>query len=77
MFLFGSNVPLERLNEKEADKLLRLEEVLKNKIIGQDEAIKVICKAIKRARVGLKNPNRPIGTFFFCGPTGVGKTELI
>lgn len=71
-----SRVPLERLNEKEADKLLRLEEVLKNKIIGQDEAIKVICKAIKRARVGLKNPNRPIGTFFFCGPTGVGKTEL-
>ena len=71
-----SKVPLERLNEKEADKLLRLEEVLKNKIIGQDEAINVICKAIKRARVGLKNPNRPIGTFFFCGPTGVGKTEL-
>ena len=71
-----SRVPLERLNEKEADKLLRLEEVLKNKIIGQDEAIGVICKAIKRARVGLKNPHRPIGTFFFCGPTGVGKTEL-
>ena len=53
-----------------------IKDFLDDYVIGQDEAIKVICKAIKRARVGLKNPNRPIGTFFFCGPTGVGKTEL-
>lgn len=71
-----TKVPLERLTEKESERLLRLEEILKAKVIGQDEAIKVITRAVKRARVGLKNPNRPIGTFIFCGPTGVGKTEL-
>lgn len=71
-----TKVPLERLTEKESEKLLRLEEILMEKVIGQDEAIKVITRAVKRARVGLKNPNRPIGTFIFCGPTGVGKTEL-
>ena len=71
-----TKVPLERLTEKESEKLLRLEETLNRRIIGQQEAIKAIARAVKRARVGFKNPNRPIGTFIFCGPTGVGKTEL-
>ena len=71
-----TKVPLDRLTEKESEKLLRLEETLNRRIIGQSEAIKVIARAVKRARVGFKNPNRPIGTFIFCGPTGVGKTEL-
>ena len=71
-----TKIPIEKINEKEADKLLKLEDTLKQKIIGQDQAIEIIARAIKRARVGLKNPNRPIGTFIFCGPTGVGKTEL-
>ncbi|EKY25601.1 negative regulator of genetic competence ClpC/MecB [Clostridium celatum DSM 1785] len=71
-----AKVPLEKLTEKESDKLLKLEELLKSRVIGQDEAIKALTRAVKRARVGLKNPNRPIGTFIFCGPTGVGKTEL-
>ena len=71
-----AKVPLEKLTENESDKLLKLEELLKSRVIGQDEAIKALTRAVKRARVGLKNPNRPIGTFIFCGPTGVGKTEL-
>ena len=71
-----TKVPVERLTEKESDKLLHLEDILKKRIVGQEEAIKSLTRAVKRARVGLKNPNRPIGTFIFCGPTGVGKTEL-
>lgn len=71
-----TKIPLSRLTEKESERLLRLDETLTNRVIGQDEAIKAIARAVKRARVGLKNPNRPIGTFIFCGPTGVGKTEL-
>ena len=71
-----SKIPLEKLTEKESEKLLNLENILMERIIGQNEAVKVIARAVKRARVGLKDPNRPIGTFMFCGPTGVGKTEL-
>ena len=71
-----TKIPLERLTEKESEKLLRLEEILHKRVIGQAEAVKSVAKAVKRARVGLKDPNRPIGTFIFCGPTGVGKTEL-
>ena len=71
-----TKVPVEKLTEKESDKLLHLEETLRKRVVGQEEAIKALARAVKRARVGLKNPNRPIGTFIFCGPTGVGKTEL-
>ena len=71
-----TKVPLEKLTEAESDRLLKLEDILSNKVIGQKEAILAISKAIRRSRVGLKDPNRPIGTFIFCGPTGVGKTEL-
>lgn len=71
-----TKVPLEKLTEKESDRLLNLEEILNKKVVGQKEAIIAVSKAIRRARVGLKDPDRPIGTFIFCGPTGVGKTEL-
>ena len=71
-----TKVPVEKLTEKESVKLLHLEDTLRQRVVGQDEAIKALTRAVKRARVGLKNPNRPIGTFIFCGPTGVGKTEL-
>ncbi|KEI05059.1 ATP-dependent Clp protease ATP-binding subunit [Clostridium botulinum] len=71
-----SNVPIEKLTEKEADRLLKLEEILHKRVIGQNEAVKSIAKAVRRARVGLKDPKRPIGSFIFLGPTGVGKTEL-
>jgi ATP-dependent Clp protease ATP-binding subunit ClpC len=71
-----THIPIERLTEKESDKLLKLEEILHNRVIGQDEAVKSVSKAVRRARVGLKDPKRPIGSFIFLGPTGVGKTEL-
>ena len=71
-----TKVPLEKLTEQESEKLLKLEETLHKKVVGQKEAVVAVSKAIRRARVGLKDPNRPIGTFIFCGPTGVGKTEL-
>ena len=71
-----TGIPVTKLTEKENEKLLRLEDELKSKVIGQDEAIKVVCRAIKRSRVGLRDENRPIGSFMFLGPTGVGKTEL-
>ncbi len=71
-----TGIPVSRLMEEESEKLLHLEEILKGKVIGQDRAIDVISKAIRRGRIGLKNPNRPIGSFIFIGPTGVGKTEL-
>ncbi|MDZ7542598.1 AAA domain-containing protein, partial [Clostridium perfringens] len=71
-----SKIPLEKLTEQESEKLLRLEEALHERVIGQKEAVMAVAKAVRRARVGLKDPNRPIGTFIFCGPTGVGKTEL-
>jgi len=70
------NIPIEKLTEKESERLLKLEEVLHTRVIGQYEAVKSISRAIRRARVGLKDPKRPIGSFIFLGPTGVGKTEL-
>lgn len=71
-----TGVPVQKLTESEADKLLHMEETLHQRIIGQEDAVKAISRAIRRARVGLKNPNRPIASFIFSGPTGVGKTEL-
>ncbi|HBP53402.1 MAG TPA: ATP-dependent Clp protease ATP-binding subunit ClpC [Synechococcus sp. UBA8638] len=71
-----TGVPVQKLTEKESVKLLNIEDTLHQRLIGQDEAVKSVAKAIRRARVGLKNPNRPIASFIFSGPTGVGKTEL-
>ncbi|MGD1941494.1 MAG: ATP-dependent Clp protease ATP-binding subunit [Leptolyngbyaceae cyanobacterium] len=71
-----TGVPVSKLTESESEKLLHMEDTLHQRLIGQDEAVKAISRAIRRARVGLKNPNRPIASFIFSGPTGVGKTEL-
>ncbi len=71
-----TGVPVQKLTESESVKLLNMEETLHQRLIGQDEAVKAVSKALRRARVGLKNPNRPIASFIFSGPTGVGKTEL-
>jgi ATP-dependent Clp protease ATP-binding subunit ClpC len=71
-----TGVPVQKLTESESAKLLNMEETLHQRLIGQDEAVKAVSRAIRRARVGLKNPNRPIASFIFSGPTGVGKTEL-
>ncbi len=71
-----TGVPVRRLTELESEQLLYLEDALHKRVIGQDEAVKAAARALKRARVGLKNPDRPIASFFFSGPTGVGKTEL-
>lgn len=71
-----TGVPVTKLTEGESDRLLKLEDTLHERVIGQGEAVVAISKAIRRARVGLKSPNRPIGSFIFSGPTGVGKTEL-
>ncbi|MFN3921188.1 MAG: ATP-dependent chaperone ClpB [Caldimicrobium sp.] len=71
-----TGIPVKRLLESEKEKLLRIEERLKERVVGQDHAISAIANAIRRARSGLKDPNRPIGSFLFIGPTGVGKTEL-
>lgn len=71
-----TGVPVTKLTEGESDRLLKLEDVLHERVIGQSDAVISISKAIRRARVGLKSPNRPIGSFIFSGPTGVGKTEL-
>ncbi len=71
-----TGIPVSKLLEGEREKLLRLEEELHKRVVGQDEAIKAVADAIRRARAGLKDPNRPIGSFLFLGPTGVGKTEL-
>ena len=71
-----TGVPVQKLTESESVKLLNMEETLHQRLIGQDEAVKAVSKAIRRARVGLQNPNRPIASFIFSGPTGVGKTEL-
>ena len=71
-----TGIPISRLQEGEREKLLRLEEVLHEKVIGQDEAVRAVSDAILRARSGIKDPRRPIGSFVFLGPTGVGKTEL-
>ncbi|MEH2142408.1 ATP-dependent Clp protease ATP-binding subunit [Nostoc sp.] len=71
-----TGVPVNKLTESESEKLLHMEDTLHQRLIGQDEAVKAVSRAIRRARVGLKNPNRPIASFVFSGPTGVGKTEL-
>ena len=71
-----SGVPVKELTREESERLLSMEEVLHERIVGQDEAVKALSKAIRRGRTGLKDPNRPIGSFIFLGPTGVGKTEL-
>ena len=71
-----TSIPVSKLTKSESEKLLQMEETLHGRIIGQDEAVVAVSRAIRRARVGLKNPNRPIASFLFSGPTGVGKTEL-
>ena len=71
-----TKIPVQKLAEKESERLLRLESILHKRVIGQEEAVVAVSKAMRRGRVGLKDPNRPIGSFLFLGPTGVGKTEL-
>ncbi|CAI9093263.1 OLC1v1028727C1 [Oldenlandia corymbosa var. corymbosa] len=71
-----TGIPVDKVSSDESDRLLKMEETLHNRVIGQDEAVKAISRAIRRARVGLKNPDRPIASFIFSGPTGVGKSEL-
>ncbi|MEE4590209.1 AAA family ATPase, partial [Streptomyces antimycoticus] len=71
-----TGIPVSRLQEGEREKLLRLDQILQERVIGQDEAVKLVTDAIIRARSGIRDPRRPIGSFIFLGPTGVGKTEL-
>ena len=71
-----TGVPVSRLMEGEVQKLVRLESTLHERVVGQDEAVSAVANAIRRSRAGLSDPNRPIGSFLFLGPTGVGKTEL-
>jgi ATP-dependent Clp protease ATP-binding subunit ClpC len=71
-----TGVPVQSINQDESNKLLKMEEALHNRVISQDKAISALSRAIRRSRAGLKNPNRPVGSFVFLGPTGVGKTEL-
>jgi len=71
-----TGVPVEKVSTDEGARLVKLEQTLHNRVIGQEEAVTAVAKAVRRARAGLKNPNRPIASFIFCGPTGVGKTEL-
>lgn len=71
-----TGIPIQQMEQKETERLLKLEKVLHNRVIGQEAAVSAVSRAIRRARSGLKDPNRPIGSFMFLGPTGVGKTEL-
>lgn len=71
-----TGIPVNKIVEEEAERLLNLEEILHNRVVGQDQAIKSISRAVRRSRAGISDPNRPIGSFLFLGPTGVGKTEL-
>ena len=71
-----TGVPVDKMLEGEKDKLLRMEEMLGKRVVGQAEAVRAVSTAVRRARAGLQDPNRPIGSFMFLGPTGVGKTEL-
>ncbi len=71
-----TGIPVQKLTEAEADRLIIMEDILHKRVVGQDEAVKAVSRAIRRARAGLKDPKRPIGSFIFLGPTGVGKTEL-
>ena len=71
-----TGIPVDKMLEGEKDKLLKMEEALSNRVVGQAEAVGAVSTAVRRARAGLQDPNRPIGSFMFLGPTGVGKTEL-
>ncbi len=71
-----TSIPVQQMEQKESDRLMKLEQILHERVIGQDKAVEAVSRAIRRARSGLKDPNRPIGSFMFLGPTGVGKTEL-
>jgi ATP-dependent Clp protease ATP-binding subunit ClpC len=71
-----TEIPVKRLMEEESERLMKMEETLHKRVVGQDEAVKAVSRAIRRGRVGLKDPKRPVGSFIFLGPTGVGKTEL-
>src|SRR5690606_26619461 len=71
-----TGIPVSKMLEGEREKLLRMEEVLHARVVGQDEAVRVVSDAVRRSRAGLSDPNRPSGSFLFLGPTGVGKTEL-
>ena len=71
-----TGIPVSKLAEEESERLVHLEEILHQRVVGQEEAVKAVARAVRRARAGLKNPQRPIGSFVFLGPTGVGKTEL-
>ncbi|SVE56538.1 uncharacterized protein METZ01_LOCUS509392, partial [marine metagenome] len=71
-----TGIPVFRLAQEESDKLLKMAEEVRETVVGQDEAVEIVCRSIRRTRAGLKDPNRPIGTFMFLGPTGVGKTYL-
>lgn len=71
-----TKIPVQKLAQSETERLKHLESTLHKRVIGQEEAVSAVAKAVKRGRVGLKDPNRPIGSFLFLGPTGVGKTEL-
>ena len=72
----ATGIPVSKMMEGEKEKLLRMEEVLHSRVIGQNEAVEAVANAIRRSRAGLSDPNKPIGSFLFLGPTGVGKTEL-
>jgi ATP-dependent Clp protease ATP-binding subunit ClpC len=72
----STKIPVSKITKNESENLLKMEESLCNLVIGQGNAVQAVCKAIKRSRVGLKDPNRPMASFLFCGPSGVGKTEL-
>ena len=71
-----TGIPIQSISSDESQKLANLESTLHKRVIGQEEAISAIAKAIRRSRLGIQNPNRPIASFMFCGPTGVGKTEV-
>jgi ATP-dependent Clp protease ATP-binding subunit ClpB len=71
-----TGIPVDRMLEGERDKLLRMEDEIGKRVVGQGEAVQAVSKAVRRARAGLQDPNRPMGSFIFLGPTGVGKTEL-
>src|SRR5690606_40787069 len=71
-----TGVPVDKMLEGEKEKLLKMEEELSRRVVGQTEAVEAVSTAVRRARAGLQDPNRPIGSFMFLGPTGVGKTEL-
>ena len=71
-----TGIPVDKMLEGERDKLLRMEEAIVKRVVGQAEAVTAVSTAVRRARAGLQDPNRPIGSFMFLGPTGVGKTEL-